>query len=294
MAEGGRARGEEACMRESPMLLVALMNVAALTACGGGETASTILVDSASTTSAVITTKVPATTATTATTHSPSTTSTIVERVPSDDPADPAWVGVGFTAGAMFEWGDGAYHRIDTWVENPDALDNVGHWSVRLFVAGQAIDLWVWHRGSSYSGGNELLIVGAEPNPYMPGEYEQEIEGVVASPPNPDAQHHLGLWAIERRHRGRPVITDVAPLTRSGQNMGHGALVEVWREYDLCAVDVSTTDDVYAYFDHEDPEMEEFYTATLVYSVSDEGEIVPIDPELVSCILAPDWETRGY
>lgn len=39
---------------------------------------------------------------------------------------------------------------------------------------------------------------------------------------------------------------------------------------------------------HEDPEIEEHYTATLVYSVSDEGEIFSIDPDLVSCILAPD------
>ena len=281
-------------MRRSPMLLVVLMNMVAFAACGGGETASSILVDSPSTTPAVITTLAPPTTATTTAARAPSTTSTIVERVPSDDPADPAWVGVGFTAGAKVEWVDGAYHRIDTWVENPDALDNVGHWNVRLFVAGQAIDLWVWHRGSSHAGSNELLVVAAEPNPYMPGEYEQEIEGVVVSPPSPDAQHHLGLWAIERHHRGRSVITDVAPLTRSGQNMGYVALVEVWHEYDLCAVDVSVADDVYAYFDHEDPEMEEFYTATLAYAVSDEGEIVPIDPEIVSCILAPDWETRGY
>jgi hypothetical protein len=288
------AHSEEALMRRSPMLFVALVNMVVLAGCGGGETASSIVVDSPSTTPSVITTEAPPTAATTTTAHAPSTTTTIVERAPSDDPADPAWVGVGFTAGAKFEWVDEAYHRIDTWVENPDALDNAGHWTVRLFVAGQPIDLWVWHRGSSYTGSNELLVVGAEPNPYMPGEYEQEIEGLIAGPPNSEALHHLGLWAIERDPGGRSVITDVAPLTRSGQNMGYAALVDVWRQYDLCAVDVSVTDDVYAYFDHEDPETEAFYTATLVYSVSTEGEIVPIDPDLVSCILAPDWEKRGY
>ena len=76
--------------------------------------------------------------------------------------------------------------------------------------------------------------------------------------------------------------------------MGHAALVEVRDQYDLCDVDGPVTDGVYAYFDYEDPEIEKFYTATLVYSVSDQGEIVPVDPDLISCILAPDWETRGY
>lgn len=281
-------------MTRSPALLIAFVGMIALAACGGGKTASSAAVEPPSTAPTVATTQAPTTTVSATTTHAPSTTSTILERMPSEDPADPGWVGVGFTAGAKFEWFEGAYRRIDTWVENPVALDNVGHWNVRLFVGGQAIDLWVWHSGSSHAGGLELLVVAAEPNPYMPGEYEQEIEGVVARSPSPEAQHHLGLWAIERHDRGRYVITDVAPLTRSGQNMGYTSLVEVWREYDLCAVAASVTGDVYAYIDHEDPEVEESYPATLVYSVSDGGQIVSIDPKLVSCILAPDWEARGY
>lgn len=83
-------------MRRSPMLLVVLIDLVALAACGGGATASSIAVSPPSTTPAVITAQAPPTTATTTAAHAPSATSTIVERVPSDDPADPAWVGIGF------------------------------------------------------------------------------------------------------------------------------------------------------------------------------------------------------
>jgi hypothetical protein len=204
---------------------------------------------------------------------------------------DPAWIDFSFTSAVDVE-GSGE------WVEDPDKLIDVGAFVVRLVVNGEVTDVWPWHVGGDIALGGrpgiEIVVVGPEPNPYTPGEYAQEVEGVVPPGPDPDATHELAVWAVEEIGPGAYVITDVAPLVRSGENMGYGALVEVAREYDLCSVQAVVEGNLYAYLDHADPEMEVFYPATLVFTVTADGRVETVDPSLVSCILAPDWETRGY
>ena len=110
MAVVTAARAEEARMSRSPKVLVALIAMVAVIACGCGGKASSVPAGAPSATPMVITTQATTTIATIA--PSPSTTAAIVERVPSDNPADPAWEGVMFTAGAKFEWVGGVYRRL--------------------------------------------------------------------------------------------------------------------------------------------------------------------------------------
>ncbi len=226
------------------------------------------------------------------TTVPPAPTTTTVVYPP--EPVDGGWFGIEFTAGTDIGWVDEetGIGRLDTWTEAPDALDHVGYRTVRLFVGGEPGDLWVWHAG----GGSRVtaLVVGREPNPYAPSEYEVEIEGASRIEPDAAATHALAVWAIDRTASGRWVVTDVMPMVRSGANMSYGALVDTSRQYDLCDVDESIGVDVYAYFDHDDPVVEQFYPASDAFGVGEGGQLVVIDGLHVRCILAPDWETRGY
>ena len=108
------------------------------------------------------------------------------------------------------------------------------------------------------------------------------------------AIHELALWSVGEVTTGTYEVLDVLPIIRTGENMGYGALVTIWQEYDLCRVADTVEGAVYAWFDLQDPEMEVFYGSSAAIAILDDGSLEPVHPELVECIVQVDWETRGY
>ena len=220
-------------------------------------------------------------------------TATDRSELPLAAPWDVAWIGELFTAAANMTLGEDQFTITDEWNAHPDALANVGNMTVQILIDDQPSGLWPWDSGTGRPTG-QLLIVGREPSPYMIGEFEIEILGHEPAPPDASVTHELALWSVAEVSTGTYVILDVAPITRTGENMGYGALVTLWQEFDLCRVDQSVEGAVYAWFDVEDPEMEVFYRASKAVAVVNDGTIQEVNPELVECIVQVDWETRGY
>jgi hypothetical protein len=210
---------------------------------------------------------------TTAATTSTSTSSVTV----APDPEIPSsWIGVEFVVTTPLDH-----------VRDDEILINVEHFPVELLVAEEPAGVHGWYVGGGFVP--RVVVVDDEPNPYMPNEYSQEVEGERRRDPDPLALHNLMVWAIEPTGPAGYRITDSVEITLHGGMLGYGALISTDLAPWLCEVDAALGA-VYAFFDAPDePEIERHYPAHIAFSVAD-GSLNPVPPEFVTCILREDPE----
>ena len=261
----------------------------------GGDTSpsSTTSSIAQSSTSEATTTTTAAPTST-ATTEAPTATTTTTSLPENASP----WIGVEFTVETSHPRAEGI-----------EILANVEHFPVDFLVGGEPAGVFGWYVGGVFNAFDgpdfSVVVVGNEPNPYAPTEWEQYEEGIEPVEPDPAMEHTVTVWAIEEVDPTRFVITDAMDLTLAAPHLHYGALTTVTQDPWLCDVDPSLQPYVdldpagihrskvlYAFFDstdYEQLEIEERYPALLAFTVTD-GTLAMVSPEFVRCVVRTDPE----
>lgn len=230
--------------------------------------------------------------ATTTTSEAPTTTTTAA-------PVDvSSWTGVEFSTETSFPNAEGV-----------EILANVEHFPVDFLIDGQPAGVFGWFVGgvvNAFDGPNfTVVVVGDEPNPYAPTEWEQYEEGVEPAEPDPSEEHSLTVWAIEETGPTSYVIVDSMNIELLAPLLHYGALMTVTQEPWLCEVDpnlqtyvesdpagVRRENVLFAFFDstnYEELEIDEHYPAVLAFTNTD-GLLATVPPDSVRCILRLDPE----
>jgi hypothetical protein len=172
-------------------------------------------------------------------------------------------------------------------VRDDEILINVEHLPVAFLIDGDPAGVHGWYVGGRFVP--RVVVVDDEPNPYMPNEYSQEVEGARRRDPDPSVLHALMVWAIEPTGPVSYRITDSMEITVHGGMLGYGALISTDVASWLCEADPAFGL-VYAFFDAPDePEIERHYTAHIAFSVKN-GSLTLVPPDSVTCILREDPE----
>jgi len=229
---------------------------------------------------------------TTTTSEAPTTTTTAAPEDLS------SWIGVEFSTETSHPNAEGAA-----------ILANVEHIPVDFLIDGQPAGVFGWYVGgvgNAFDGPNfTVVVVGDEPNPYAPTEWEQYEEGVEPAEPDPSVEHNLTVWAIEEIGPTSYVITDSMNIQLLAPLLHYAALMTVTQEPWLCEVDpnlqaylepdpagIRRENVLFAFFDStnfEELEIEEHYPAVLAFTNTD-GLLATVPPDSVRCILRLDPE----